>query len=107
MEAERVEHSVEQKNLQPAAYKNADGSRRASGRIITSMECAKGNEQQAIYAKEYAVNLEVELQKVRDSILALMDESLILSASTGEPRDFCYEMKGDYYRCLVDVSMVS
>ena len=107
MVAERVELSVEQRNLQPAAYKNADESRCASGRIITSVECAKGNEQQAIHAKEYAVNLEVELQKVCDGILALMDESFIFSASTGEPRDFCYEMKGDYYRLLVDVSMVS
>ena len=61
-----AERSVEQRNLQPVAYKNADGSRRASGRIITSVECAKGNEQQAIHAKEYAVNLEVELQKICD-----------------------------------------
>ena len=104
---ERVELSVEQRNLQPAVYKNADGSRRASGRIITSVECVKSNEQQAIHAKEYAVNLEVELQKVRDGILTLVDESLILPASTGEPRDFCYEMKGDYHRFLVDVSMMS
>ena len=102
-----AERSVEQRNLQPVAYKNADGRRRASGRIITSVECAKGNEQQAIHAKEYAVNLEVELQKICDGILALMDEGLILSASTGEPREFCYEMKGDYYRFLADVSMVS
>ena len=57
--------------------------------------------------REYAVNLEVELQKICDGILALMDEGLILSASTGEPREFCYEMKGDYYRFFVDVSMVS
>ena len=56
---------------------------------------------------EYDVNLEVELQKVCDGILALMDESLILSAKTGEPREFCYEVKGDYYRFLVGVSMVS
>ena len=46
MVAERVELSVEQMNLQPAVYKNADGSRRASRRIITSVECAKSNEQQ-------------------------------------------------------------
>ena len=107
MVAEGVELSVEQRNLQQAVYKNADGSRRASGRSITSVECAKSNEEQAIHAKEHAGNLEVELQKVCDGILALMDESLILSASTGEPRDFCYEMKGDYYRFLVDVSMMS
>ena len=73
MVAERVELSVEQRSLQPAVFKNADGNRRASGRIITSVECAKGNEQLAILAKEYAVNLEVELQKVCDGTFALMD----------------------------------
>ena len=56
---------------------------------------------------EYDANLGVELQKVCDGIFALMDESLILSANTGEPREFFYEMKGDYHRFLVDVSMVS
>ena len=52
----------------------------------------KGNEQEATHAKGYAVNLEIELQMVCDGILALMDESLILSASTEEPRDFRYEI---------------
>ena len=73
MVAELVELSVEQRNLQPAVF-------------ITSVECAKSNEQQAIHAKEYAVNLEVELQKMCDGILALVDESLTLSASTEELR---------------------
>ena len=49
----------------------------------------------------------LKLQKVCDGILALMDESLILSANKGEPREFFYEMKGDYHRFLLDVSMVS
>ena len=101
MVAERVEVSAEQRNLPPAADKNADGSRRAAGRITANMEYekeTKSNEQQATHAKEYAVNLEVELQKTCDGILALMDEGPIPSASTGEPKARCYEMKGDYYR---------
>ena len=100
-----MELSAEQRNLPPAAYKNADGSRRAAASIITSVEYekeTKGNEQQATQAKEYAVHLEGELQKVCEGILALMDESLILSASTGEPWEFYYEMKGDYYRFLAE-----
>ena len=95
---------VWQRSLPSVACKNADGSRCAAGRIIANVEYekeTKGNELQAAHAKEYAVNLEVELQKVCDDILALMDESLILSASTGEPREFCYEMKGDYYDSLL------
>ena len=58
-----AERSVEQRNLQLVAYKNADGSRRASGRIITRVEYAKGNEQQAIHEEEYAVNLELNFRR--------------------------------------------
>ena len=63
------ERSVEQRNLQPTAYKNADGSWCAVVRIIEPM-----------------------------------DESLILSACSGEPREFCYEMKGDSYRFLEGIT---
>ena len=38
MVAELVEVSAEQRNLPPAAHKNADGSRRAAGRIIALMD---------------------------------------------------------------------
>ena len=57
MVAERVEVSAEQRNLSPAAYKNADGSRRAAGRIIANMEYekeTKAYEQQADDAVGYA-----------------------------------------------------
>ena len=50
-------------------------------------EKSKSNEQQAAYAKEYAVKLEAEFQKVCDGILTMMDENLIPSASTGELQD--------------------
>ena len=43
---------------------------------------------------------EAELPEIHDGILALMDESLILSASTGEPKVFYYKTTGDYYRIL-------
>ena len=46
-----------------------------------------GNEQQADRAREHAVKLEAEFQKVCDGILTLMDENLIPSASTRELQD--------------------
>ena len=39
-------------------------------------------------ASEYAVEVEVKVQKICVGILALMDENLIPSASTGEPKVF-------------------
>merc|ERR1712183_1066957 len=74
------ELSVEERNLLSVAYKNAVGSRRAAWRIITSVqqkEKSKGNEENAKYAQEYCAKVETELQKICDTILGLLDGSLI------------------------------
>ena len=44
--------------------------------------------------------MEVELQKICDGILALMDKNLVPSESSGESQMFYHTMKGDCYRCL-------
>ena len=100
-----VELSVEEQNLLSVAYKDAVGSRRAAWRIMTGVEQKDktgANKQQAYYAKEHAVQVEVELEKICDGILALMDKNLIPSASTGELKVFYYKMKGDHYRFLAE-----
>merc|ERR1711912_123571 len=98
-----TELSVEERNLLSVAYKNAVGSRRASWRIITSVENkekTKGNEEQAKYAKEYCGKVEAELQKICDTILGLLDSNLIGKASSGESKVFYCKMKADYYRYI-------
>ena len=100
-----AELSVEEQNLLSVAHKNALGGRRALWRVTTSVEHegeTKSNTQQAASAREYDDKLEGELQNVYEGILALMDESLIPSASTGEPKVFYYKTKGDYYRFLAE-----
>merc|ERR1712056_173599 len=87
------------------AYKNAVGSRRAAWRIITSVELkekTKGNDEQAKYAKEYCGKVETELQKICDTILGLLDGSLIPKASNGESKVFYQKMKADYYRYIAE-----
>jgi len=101
------ELSVEERNLLSVAYKNAVGSRRAAWRIITSVEQkekTKGNEEQAKWAKEYCSKVEAELQKICDTILGLLDGSLIVKASTGESKVFYQKMKADYYRYIAEFS---
>merc|ERR1712087_1078913 len=98
------ELSVEERNLLSVAYKNAVGSRHAAWRIITSVEQkekSKGNEEQAKYAKEYCGKVEVELQKICDTILGLLDKNLI-SKSAGESKVFYQKMKADYYRYIAE-----
>jgi len=101
------ELSVEERNLLSVAYKNAVGSRRAAWRIITSVEQkekSKGNDEQAKYAKEYCGKVEAELQKICDTILGLLDNSLISKATTGESKVFYQKMKADYYRYIAEFS---
>jgi len=101
------ELSVEERNLLSVAYKNAVGSRRAAWRIITSVEQkekAKGNEEQAKYAREYCDKVEAELQKICDTILGLLDQNLIAKSTTGESKVFYQKMKADYYRYIAEFS---
>jgi 14-3-3 protein epsilon len=101
------ELSVEERNLLSVAYKNAVGSRRAAWRIITSVEQkekSKGNEDNAKWAREYCQKVETELQKICDTILGLLDGSLIGKASTGESKVFYQKMKADYYRYIAEFS---
>mmetsp|Transcript_77296 Transcript_77296/g.216983 ORF Transcript_77296/g.216983 Transcript_77296/m.216983 type:complete len:240 (+) Transcript_77296:89-808(+) len=99
------ELSVEERNLLSVAYKNAVGSRRAAWRIITSVEQkekSKGNEENAKFAKEYCGRVEVELKKICDAILGLLDKNLISGASNGESKVFYQKMKADYYRYIAE-----
>uniref|UniRef100_A0A7S3HJ27 14-3-3 domain-containing protein n=1 Tax=Spumella elongata TaxID=89044 RepID=A0A7S3HJ27_9STRA len=99
------ELSVEERNLLSVAYKNAVGSRRAAWRTMTSVEHkekSKGNDENAKYAKEYCGRVEVELKKICDAILGLLDKNLISGASNGESKVFYQKMKADYYRYLAE-----
>ena len=89
------ELSVEERNLLSVAYKNVIGARRASWRIVTSIEQkeeSKGNEQQVTLIKEYRNKIEAELQKICLDILDVLDKHLIPSAQSGESKVFYHKM---------------
>ncbi|KAJ6792411.1 14-3-3-like protein D isoform X2 [Iris pallida] len=100
-----VELTVEERNLLSVGYKNVIGSRRASWRILSSIEQkeeAKGNEGHVRQIREYRKKVESELSDICTDIMAVIDEHLIPSASAGESSVFYYKMKGDYYRYLAE-----
>merc|ERR1712098_952851 len=102
------ELSVEERNLLSVAYKNVIGARRASWRIVTSIEQkeeSKGNEAQVKLIKEYRQTIETELQKICEDILEVLDQHLIPSAQTGESKVFYHKMKGDYHRYLAEFAI--
>merc|ERR1711972_459789 len=74
---------------------------RAAWRIITSVkdkEASKGNDAQKGFASEYCAKAEGELDGICDTILGLLDGSLVGGASGGESKVFYQKMKADYYR---------
>uniref|UniRef100_A0A5B7ARY3 Putative 14-3-3-like protein GF14 iota n=1 Tax=Davidia involucrata TaxID=16924 RepID=A0A5B7ARY3_DAVIN len=100
-----VELTVEERNLLSVGYKNVIGARRASWRIMSSIEQkeeSKGNEQNVKLIKGYRQKVEEELSKICSDILNIIDKHLIPSSSSGEATVFYYKMKGDYCRYLAE-----
>lgn len=87
--------TVEERNLLSVAYKNVIGARRASWRIVTSIEQkeeSKGNSTQVGLIKEYRQKIEAELAKICEDILEVLDQHLIPSAKSGESKVFYHKM---------------
>ncbi|KFY49672.1 hypothetical protein V496_09869 [Pseudogymnoascus sp. VKM F-4515 (FW-2607)] len=106
--SEDQELTVEERNLLSVAYKNVIGARRASWRIVTSIEQkeeSKGNAGQVTLIKEYRQKIEAELAKICEDILEVLDKHLIPSAQSGESKVFYHKMKGDYHRYLAEFAI--
>ncbi len=85
------ELTVEERNLLSVAYKNVIGARRASWRIISSIEQkeeGRGNEDRVTLIKDYRSKIEVELTKICDGILKLLDSHLVPSSTAPESKVF-------------------
>ncbi|XP_076024121.1 14-3-3 protein epsilon-like [Genypterus blacodes] len=98
---ENVALSVEERNLLSVAYKNVIGARRASWRIISSIEQRgenKGAEEKLKMIREYREMVENELKGICQDILDVLDNHLIPNDTSGESKVFYYKMKGDYLR---------
>ena len=93
------ELTVEERNLLSVAYKNVIGSRRASWRVITSIE-QKGDADKATHVKDYKEKIEAELVGICDEILSIILDSLVPNSTSEEAKVFYYKMKGDYHRYL-------
>mmetsp|Transcript_21272 Transcript_21272/g.27470 ORF Transcript_21272/g.27470 Transcript_21272/m.27470 type:complete len:248 (+) Transcript_21272:62-805(+) len=93
------ELTVEERNLLSVAYKNVIGSRRASWRVVTSIE-QKGDPDKTAIVKDYKQKIETELVDICNDILSIIQDSLIVNSQSEEAKVFYYKMKGDYHRYL-------
>jgi len=99
------ELSAQERHLLSVAYQFAVGSRRAALFVLTSVaqkETSKGHVANAQCAKEYCEKVKGELQKICDTILGLLDGTLIGKASGGESKVFYQKMKADYCRYIAE-----
>merc|ERR1712146_515864 len=101
----KTELTVEERNLLSVAFKNVIGARRASWRIMGSIEQkeeSKDNADHVKLIKEYRAKIEKELDDTCADILKVLDDSLLPSAESGESKVFYNKMKGDYHRYLAE-----
>ncbi|KAL9096181.1 MAG: hypothetical protein Q9165_001704 [Trypethelium subeluteriae] len=99
------ELTVDERNLLSVAYKNVVGTRRASWRIISSIEQkeeSKGSDKHVSTIREYRQKIELELADTCWDVLSVLDDSLIPKAESGESKVFYHKMKGDYHRYLAE-----
>ena len=99
--------SLEERNLLSVAYKNVVGARRASLRIIGSIEAKEIQKEgesgeKATLIKGYKAKVEEELNTICADILALLKEKLIKDSLSAEPKVFYQKMKADYFRYLAE-----
>ncbi|XP_041457042.1 14-3-3 family protein artA-like isoform X1 [Lytechinus variegatus] len=100
--------SVEERNLLSVAYKNVIGARRASWRIVSSIEqkekdkTKEGDPDKVEEVKKVRLEIEKELKDICEDILNLLRDSLKKNAKENESKVFYHKMEGDYQRYLAE-----
>lgn len=102
------ELSLEERNILSVAFKNVVGTRRAAWRVLSSIEKKennKGNTSNVEKVKNYKSQIEEELTKICQDILALLEQHLIPKTNSEEAKVFFHKMKGDYYRYIAEYAV--
>ncbi|WOL02752.1 hypothetical protein Cni_G11471 [Canna indica] len=108
--AEAEDLTEEERNLLSVAYKNVVGTRRASWRIVSSIEVkeeSRGNETRLVAIRDYRAKIEAELTSICGGILSLLEEKLVPYTSSSESKIFYLKMRGDYNRYLAEFKIGS
>ena len=95
-ESSTADLTLEERNLLSVAYKNVVGARRASLRIIGSIESKEKekNSANAQLVTNYKGKVEEELNKICQDILSLLEENLINKATNqGSPEAIVFYQK--------------
>jgi len=103
---ENAKLSQDERNLLSVAYKNSVGIRRASWRILSSIEQREQqkNTGNASKVKEYRELVERELASICEDIINLLES---INHSGSDDKVFFKKMQGDYHRYHVEATNCS
>lgn len=92
--------SNEERNILSTGFKNVISSKRASWRLLNSLEKKeeKKHSQNLNYLKEVKNKIEDEMREICDGIQDTLDKYLVPNAKDFETKVFYLKLKGDYYR---------
>mmetsp|Transcript_29947 Transcript_29947/g.82203 ORF Transcript_29947/g.82203 Transcript_29947/m.82203 type:complete len:236 (+) Transcript_29947:90-797(+) len=101
-----VPFTTDERDMFSAAFKNALSERRQAVRHALSIAQAERETNHDHYslAMGYKSRVETELQEICNSLLGILNTSLLPSAAAGEDKTFYLKMQGDYYRYLAEFS---
>ena len=96
--------TLDERNILSVAFKNAVGSRRASWRVLTSIEQKEEKKEkgQVEKVRKYKQTIEKELKMYCEKVLTLLDQVLLPSTGSDEAKVFYFKMKADYCRYLAE-----
>ena len=98
--------SKEEKNILSAGYKNILSDKRASWRLLNSMEKKEAKKKPALvpYIKEIKSHIENELKEQIEKMKNLIDKYLLPNAEDSESKIFYLRLKADHIRYLCEMS---
>ena len=90
----------DERNILSSGYKNIISDKRASWRLLNSMEKKeeKKNSSQTSNIRLVKKNIEKELNDICDEVQMIIDKYLVPNATDSETKVFFLKLKGDYYR---------
>ena len=90
----------DERNILSAGYKNIISNKRASWRLLNSMQKKeeKKNSNQIANIKLVKHNIEKELNEICNEVQSIIDKYLVPNAPDSETKVFFLKLKGDYYR---------
>ena len=96
----------DERNILSAGYKNILSDKRASWRLLNSMERkeTKKKSSQVPHIKEIKNHIESELKIIIEGMHNLIDKYLLPNAEDPESKVFYLRLKGDHYRYLCEIS---